>query len=32
VGQPNLQSSLAAANGVNIVYRAYCDLAEIEPA
>jgi predicted ATP-grasp superfamily ATP-dependent carboligase len=31
VGRANLQSEVATANGVNIAYRAYCDLAEIEP-
>jgi predicted ATP-grasp superfamily ATP-dependent carboligase len=27
VGRPNLQSEVATANGVNIVYAAYCDLS-----
>jgi len=31
VGRPNLQSEVATANGVNIVYRAYCHLTGEEP-
>jgi predicted ATP-grasp superfamily ATP-dependent carboligase len=31
VGRPNLQSEVATANGVNIAYRAYCDLAGEPP-
>jgi D-aspartate ligase len=31
VGRPNLQSEVATANGVNIAFRAYCDLAQANP-
>ena len=31
VGRPNLQSEVATANGVNIVYRAYCELSGQAP-
>lgn len=31
VGRPNLQSEVATANGVNIAFRAYCDLAKADP-
>lgn len=31
VGRSNLQSALATANGVNIAYRAYCDLVGADP-
>lgn len=31
VGRPNLQSEVATANGVNIAFRAYCDLAQADP-
>ena len=31
VGRPNLQSEVATANGVNIVYHAYCNLTGLVP-